>query len=91
MIGRKNSKLHYINPLELHILYSSIITFDNNFILEQCETSDNRPNITTTGTFDTPTTFNDTNILIDDQNELISDQMHLTNKIHNKIQKQHTH
>ena len=61
-----------INPLQFHIPYFEIIAFDNNFIVERSETSDNRP-YTTISTTEIHTTPHNTNIQIQDSNELLSD------------------
>ena len=62
----------YINPTEIHIPYFDIIAFDNDFIVELSETSDNRPN-TTISTTEIHTTPDNNNIQIHDPNELFSD------------------
>ena len=62
----------YINPLQLHLQYFEIIAFDNDFIVERSETSDNRL-YTTTSTTEFHTTPHTTNIQIQDSNELLSD------------------
>ena len=62
----------YFNPLHLSIPYFEIIAFDNNFIVEQSETSDNRP-YTTTSTTEINTASYNTNIQIQDPNELLYD------------------
>ena len=61
-----------INPLELHIPYFDIIAFDNNFIVELSETSDNRPNATISKT-EIHKTPDDHSIQNHDPNELLSD------------------
>ena len=40
----------YINPLNFHLPYFVTIAFDNDFIVELSETSDNRPYFTTSTT-----------------------------------------
>ena len=62
----------YINPLQFHTPYFEIFAFDNNFIVERSETSDNRP-YTTTSTTGIHTTPHCNNIQIRDSNELLSD------------------
>ena len=64
--------LQYISHLQLHIPYFEIIAFDNNFIVERSETSDNQPYITTSTT-EIHTTSRNTNIQIKDSNDLFSD------------------
>ena len=61
-----------INPLKLHIPYFDFIAFDNDFIVELPETSDNRPYFTTSTTEIHTTPYN-TNIQIHDADELLSD------------------
>ena len=61
-----------IKPLELHIPYSDIFAFDNNFIVEHSETPDSRP-IATKPAIETHTTADHPNIQIHDSNELHSD------------------
>ena len=78
-----------INPLKLHIPYFDFIAFDNDFIVELPETSDNRPYFTTSTTEIHTTPYN-TNIQIHDPNDLLSDtsesQVHYNthNKVHTK-------
>ena len=62
----------YINPLEFHIPYFDIIAYDNDFIVELSETSDNRPyaTISTTEIHTAPDVHNIHN---HDPNELLSD------------------
>ena len=62
----------YVNPLKFHTPYFDIIPFDNDFIVELSETSDNRP-YNTTSTTEIHTTPHNTNIQIPDPNELLSD------------------
>ena len=62
----------YINPLHLHEPYFEIIAFDNNFIVEHSETSDNRP-YTTKSTTEINTTSCTTNIEIQEPNEFLYD------------------
>ena len=62
----------YINPLELHITYFESIAFDNDFIVELSETSDNQP-YTTISTTEIHTTPHNTNIQIQDSNVLLSE------------------
>ena len=62
----------YSNPLQLHIPYFQTIAFDNDFIVELSETSDNRP-YTTISTTENHTTPHNTNIQNQDSGELFSD------------------
>ena len=62
----------YISHLELHIPYFDIIAFDDNFIVELSETSDNQ-SYATISTTEIHTTPDDNNMQNHDSNELLSD------------------
>ena len=61
----------YINPLELHIPYFDTIIFDDHFIVEQSETSDNRPYSSTNGTLESRLLLEDPNTQLDDQTQFL--------------------
>ena len=62
----------YTNPLQLQKLHFEKFAFDNGFIVELSETSDNRP-YTAILTTEIQTTPYNTNIQVQDSNELLSD------------------
>ena len=69
-IDNKFTHPHYIIPLELLNTCFDTILFDDHFVVEQSETSDVQPHVSTNVTLNSHTLLDDHNTHLNDQNEL---------------------